>query len=115
MKIKEENMNQLYDMGFSKSHVAVYPECLVRVADWDKKYILEIGISSPCINFWDGKDKNGYRVIDLWECHRLENTNTKILLEPDVKEHLYYERHITHNEEIKEYIQDLIENGFIEE
>ena len=111
LKIKEDCLSRLEDFGFSKSWVAVYPEKMVRVADWKKRLIVEVGISHPVINMWDRKDKNGYRQIKLWKCYTLN------MFKPagDDTEHIYYEADETINEELPNYIKDLIEADMVVE
>ena len=90
--LKEDvDFEQLKDFEFEQSYVAVYPKKLVKVVDWENKKILEICNDKPIKNIWSRKDVNNVREIWLYDCKELKILNNKILLEPNIKEHLYYE------------------------
>ena len=107
---------QLIESVYSKSHVAVYPTAFVKVVDIEKKYIIEICLEEPSYNDWTGEDWKHSREIRIWECSLInERSKSKILLEPKVGEHLYYERLGWGFVESTPYIQDLIAKGLVKE
>lgn len=48
--------------GFAESQRIRYPKQVERTVD--KEHVLRICIADPCINIWDGKDKNN--VGEIW-------------------------------------------------
>ncbi len=107
---------QLLENGYHLSHVAVYPKKYVKIVDKDKKYIIEICMEEPSYNTWTNKDWKDSKILKLWKCKKLEYTNRTIVLEPNVKEHWYYEQYKTIiGTQINNYIQDLIEKRLIKE
>ena len=91
-KIKEDKMQELEKFGYQQSPRVIYPRCLEKEVG-DKLYI-RIYNDKPCINIWDGEDKNCTREIWL--------INSKIGIGCAV------------NETVEPYIQDLINNDMIE-
>ena len=81
------------------------------------EYIIEIGIEKPSKNIWSGKDWKDSRILSLHHCKILEpHCKNKILLEPEIEEHLYYETDYGtyENSKIYPYIDDLIKAGIVE-
>ena len=117
LRIKSDiDLKELEKFGFEQSRVAVYPKKLVKVVDWENKKVLEICNDKPNKNIWSGKDVNNVGEIWLCDCKELKISNYKILLEPNVKEHLYYETTYgtAEYEKIEKYIYDLIKADLVE-
>ena len=116
LKIKDNiDLKELEKYGYYISHVAVFPKKIVKqVSD---EYIIEIGIEKPSINIWSGKDWKDSRILSLHHCKILEpHCKNKILLEPEIEEHLYYETDYGtyENSKIESYIDDLIKADLVE-
>lgn len=111
---KKVELKELEKYGYYISHVAVFPKKIVKqVAD---EYVIEIGIEEPSRNIWSGRDWKDSRILCLYHCKKIEpHCKNKILLEPEIEEHLYYEKDFgTYDKnEITPYINDLIKDGFI--
>ena len=116
LKIKDNvDLKELEKYGYFISHVSVLPKKIVKQVD--KDYIIDIGIEEPSRNIWTGRDWKDSRILCLHHCKILDpHCKSKILLEPDIEEHLYYETDYgTYDEnEIKKYIDDLIKAGLVE-
>lgn len=116
LKIRDGvDLKELEKFGYFISHVAVYPRKIVKQVD--NEHVIEIGIEKPSRNIWTGRDWTDSRILCLNHCKKLEpHCKTKILLEPEIEEHLYYETDYgTYNEKkIKPYIQDLFEADLVE-
>lgn len=116
LKVKDNvSLKELENYGYFISHVSVIPKKIVKQVD--KDYIIDIGIEEPSRNIWTGRDWKDSRILCLHHCKVIEpHCKRKILLEPEVEEHLYYETDYgTYNEkEIKKYIDDLIKADLIE-
>lgn len=116
LKIKNNfNLKELEKFGYFVSHVAVFPKKIVKqVSD---EYIIEIGIEEPSRNIWTNKDWKDSRILSLHHCKILEpHCKNKILLEPEIEEHLYYETDYGtyENSKIEPYIDDLIKADLVE-
>lgn len=115
--LKEDvDFERLKEYGYFISHVAVFPKKIVKQVD--NSHVIEIGIEEPSRNIWTGIDWKDSRLLCLYHCKKIEsNCKRTILIEPNVKEHLYYENDFgTYNiDEIKPYIQDLIKANLVEE
>ena len=116
LKIKDNvNLKELEKYGYYISHVAVFPKKIVKqVAD---EYVIEIGIEEPSRNIWTGRDWKDSRILSLHQCRKIEpHCKGKILLEPEIEEHLYYETDYGtySHDKIKPYIDDLIKADLIE-
>ena len=116
LKIKDNvDLKELEKFGYFISHVEVFPKKIVKQVD--NEYIIEIGIEEPSRNIWTGRDWKDSRILSLHHCKILEpNCKNKILLEPEIEEHLYYECDFGtyKNSEIEPYIDDLIKADLIE-
>lgn len=75
--------------GYTREGGFAYPDYVYKIIDGDKR--IKINISPPCINIWDGEDKNRRGEIWLWE-HRIG--------------------HIVGDAE-RDYVLDLINAGFV--
>ena len=111
LKVKNDNFEILKEYGFIQSKVANYPMKLVKVVDVDKKYVIEV-CNDPerSYNMWSGKEWKGVGVLNLWECDVLD-------LEykwSDGEISPYYETRRTHNTLLSSYIDDLINDGIVE-
>ena len=115
-KLKQNvKFEELEKYGYFVSHVAVFPKKIVKQVD--DKHIIDIGIEEPLINIWTGKDWKDSRILCLHHCKKIEpHCKDKILLEPDIEEHLYYETDYgTYKcNEIEPFIQDLINDNLVE-
>ena len=103
---------QLVERGYHKSHVAVFPTAMTKIID--DKHVIEVCMEEPSYNMWDGRDWKQSKIFELWQCSVVKKSNNKILLEPNVKEHWYYEKKQYGIEDITPYIQDLIDDGLVE-
>ena len=116
LKIKDNvDLKELEKYGYFISHVAVFPKKIVKRVD--NEHIIEIGIEEPSRNIWTGRDWKDSRILSLHHCKKIElHCKNKILLEPEIEEHLYYETdHGTYNcDAIKPYIDDLIKADLVE-
>ena len=115
LKLKDNvKLEELEKYGYFISHVSVIPKKIVKQVD--KDYIIDIGIEEPSRNL-TGRDWKDSKILCLHHCKVIEpHCKRKILLEPEVEEHLYYETDYgTYNEkEIKKYIDDLIKADLVE-
>ena len=50
--------------GFVLNDRFIYPQALTR--ETEPGWYIRINISNPCINFWDGEDKNSQREVWLY-------------------------------------------------
>ena len=116
LRIKKDiDLKVLEKYGYFISHVAVLPKKIVKQVD--NEHVIEIGIEEPSRNIWTGRDWKDSRIISLKHCKKIEpHCKNKILLEPEIEEHLYYEADYgTYNyDAIKPYIDDLIKDNLIE-
>ena len=116
LRIKSDvDLKELEKYGYFISHVAVCPKKIVKQVD--NEYIIEIGIEEPSKNIWTGRDWKDSRILSLHHCKKIEpHCKNKILLEPEIEEHLYYETDYgTYSyDAIKPYIDDLIKADLIE-
>ena len=116
LKIKNNvDLKELEKYGYFISHVAVFPKKIVKQID--NEYVIEIGIEKPSINIWTGRDWKDSRILSLHHCKILEpQCKNKILLEPEIEEHLYYETDYGtyENSKIEPYIDDLIKADLVE-
>lgn len=114
-KIRENvDLKELEKYGYFISHVSILPKKIVKQVD--KDYIIDIGIEEPSRNILTGRDWKDSRILCLHHCKVLKpHCKNKILLEPGIEEHLYYETDYgTYNEnEIKKYIDDLIKADLV--
>lgn len=92
MKIKSDKMQELEKFGYQQSSKMIYPRCLEKQVG-DGLYV-RIYNDKPCINVWDGEDKNCTR--EIWLINRKIGIGCAV------------------NETIEPYIQDLIANDMIE-
>ena len=92
LKIKEDKMQELEKFGYQQSSKIIYPRCLEKCVG-DMLYI-RIYNDKPCINIWDGEDKNQTR--EIW----LENDKNGFDTSMD--------------EKVEPYIQDLIKSDMVE-
>lgn len=92
LKIKEDKMQELEKFGYQQSSKIIYPRCLEKCVG-DMLYI-RIYNDEPCINIWDGEDKNRIREI------LLENDKTGF--------------DTTWDKKVEPYIQDLIKADMVE-
>jgi hypothetical protein len=117
LKIKDNvDLKELEKFGYFKSHVAVLPKKIVKQID--NEYVIEICIEEPSKNIWTNEDWKKSRIPVLCHCKKIEpNCKNIILIEPEIKEHLYYETdYSTWNEyEVSKYINDLIKANLVEE
>lgn len=90
--VKEIEMGNLINCGYIQSKKILYPKCMEKCVG-DKLYI-RIYNDNPCINIWDGEDKNCTR--EIW----LENDKNGFGTSAD--------------EKVKLYIQDLIDKDMVE-
>lgn len=113
-KLKEHVTDEmLIECGFEKSHVAVFPTALVKIVD--DKHVIEVCMEEPSYNMWTGEDWKDTKILKLWKCHVVKQSTSKIILEPNVKKHWYYEKYkFEFDNKITPYIQDLIELGYVE-
>ncbi len=111
MKVKNDNFQKLKEYGFVQSKVAIFPTKLVRVADANKKYIIEV-CNEPdrSYNMWSGKDWKNVGILYLWECDVLDLEHKWC----DGEISPYYEVKQTHNVLLSNYIQDLIDADLVE-
>ena len=116
LKVKDNvDFKELEKYGYFISHVAVLPKKIVKQVD--NEHIIEIGIEEPSRNIWTGRDWKDSRILSLKHCAKIEpHCKNKILLEPEIEEHLYYETDYgTYSyDKIKPYIDDLIKADLIE-
>lgn len=91
-KIKEEKMQELEKFGYQQSSKMIYPRCLEKCVG-DMLYI-RIYNDNPCINIWDGEDRNSTR--EVWLINRKIGIGCAV------------------NETVEPYIQDLIKNDMVE-
>lgn len=116
LKIKDSvDLKELEKFGYFISHVAVLPKKIVKQVD--NEYIIEIGIEEPSRNIWTGKDWKDSRILSLHHCKKIgPHCKSKILLDPEIEEHLYYETDFGtyENSKIEPYIDDLIKADMIE-
>lgn len=116
LKIKDNvDLKELEKFGYFISRVAVFPKKIVKQVD--SEHIIEIGIEEPSINIWTGKDWKDSRILSLHHCKTIEpHCKNKILLEPEIEEHLYYETDYgTYSDNaIEPYIDDLIKADLVE-
>lgn len=92
LKIKEDKMQELENVGYQQSSKIIYPKCMEKCVG-DKLYI-KIYNDKPCINIWDGEDKN--RTREIWLENDKNGFGTSV------------------NEKVKPFIQDLISNDMVE-
>ena len=59
-----EFLDTYKDYGFVPHNTIIYPRYIVRNTQDGKR--IQIGVSDPCVNVWDGQDKNGQREVWLW-------------------------------------------------
>ena len=116
LRVKDKvNLKELEKYGYFISHVAVLPKKIVKQVD--NEYVIEIGIEEPCRNIWTGRDWKDSRILSLHHCKKIEpHSKNKILLEPEIEEHFYYETDYGtySHDKIKPYIDDLIKADLIE-
>ena len=116
LKIKDSvDLKELEKFGYSISHVSVTPKYMVKQVD--DEYVIHIGIEEPLKNMWTGRDFHDSRILILNHCTLIQpHSKRKILIEPEIQEHLYYEVDYGSyaDEKIEPYIQDLFEAGLIE-
>lgn len=113
-KLKEHVTDEMLSAcGFEKSHVAVFPTALVKIVD--DKHVIEVCMEEPSYNMWTGEDWKKSRVLIFWLCEKVEKSKSLIILEPNVKEHWYYERYkCEFDNKITPHIQDLIDLDYVE-
>ena len=116
LKVKDDvDLKELEKYGYFISHVTVLPKKIVKQVD--NEHVIEIGIEEPSRNIWTGRDWKDSRILSLHHCKKIEpHCKDKILLEPEIEEHLYYETDYgTYSyDEIKPYIDDLIKADLVE-
>lgn len=109
--IKDDNFEALKDFGFVQSKVSCFPIELIKVADLENRYILEVcNEAERSYNMWSGKDWMEVGILKLWKCKSIDSKYE--WSDGDISP--YYERDRTNNELIENYIQDLIDAGLIE-
>ncbi len=81
-------IDQLQELGFTKDENAIYPRKM-------KRDNIKIGISEPCINMWDLKDKNNSMIF------------TKLIEGTGVRSFYTYD--------VEEDIRDIIDSGLVKE
>ena len=86
----DEFLKNYSEFGFVNDKKTIYPQYIVR-KEKDSN-VIRIGISKPCVNVWDGEDKNGQR--EIW----LKSGNFGYSAKSVVYGH----------------IKDLIESGYVE-
>ena len=91
-KVKEDKMQELEKFGYQQSSRVIYPRCLEKCVG-DMLYI-RIYNDKPCINIWDGEDRNNTREIWLEDVKIVIGTSMDEIVEP--------------------YIQDLIKANMVE-
>lgn len=91
-KVKEDKMQELEKFGYQQSSKVIYPRCLEKCVG-DMLYI-RIYNDKPCINIWDGEDRNSTREIWIEDVKIGCGTSMDETVEP--------------------YIQDLIESDMVE-
>ena len=99
-------------VGFEISHVAVYPTAMVRIVN--DKQVIEVCMEEPSYNVWSGEDWKQTKLLKLWECKVVKRSQNRILLEPNVKDHWYYERIQYGGNDITPYIKDLLDLNYVE-
>lgn len=92
LKIKEDKMQELEKFGYQQSSKIIYPRCLEKRVG--NMLYIRIYNDKPCINIWDGEDKNHTREI------LLENDKTGF--------------DTTWDKKVEPYIQDLIKANMVE-
>lgn len=92
LKIREEKMQELEKFGYQQSSKIICPRCMEKQVE-DGLYV-RIYNDKPCINIWDGEDKNCTR--EIWLENDRNGFNTSI------------------DEKVEPYTQDLIANAMIE-
>ena len=93
LKIKDNvDLKELEKFDYQQSSKIIYPRCLEKCVG-DMIYI-RIYNDKPCINIWDGEDKNQTREIWLYKFKKHWSTSL--------------------DEEVEPYIQDLIEADMVE-
>lgn len=92
MKIREDKMQELERFGYQQSSKIIFPRCLEKRVG--NMLYIRIYNDNPCINIWDGEDKNRTREI------LLENDKTGF--------------DTTWDKKVEPYIQDLIKADMVE-
>ena len=96
--------------GFEKSVKQIYPEVYIKqVGD---KYILQVCLEKPNINWWTGDDSHQSRVLVGWKCKSIKATTDWAVNNPTRKKWLDYETE-RYVEIAPEHIKDLIEKGYV--
>ena len=68
---KIKNIDLLKNIGFSECKTSLYPKALVKILD--DTFLLKVYVSEPCINMWDGKDKNRNSMLALVQYKNMRN------------------------------------------
>lgn len=92
LKVEKDKMRELKKFGYKQSTKIIYPRCLEK--EVGNSLYIRIYNGKPCINIWDGKDKNHTR--EIW----LENDATEF--------------GTAKRDKVEPYIKDLIANNMIE-
>lgn len=109
--IKDDNFEALKEFGFVQSKVSCFPIQLIKVVDLENRYILEVcNEAERSYNMWSGKDWMEVGILRLWKCKSVDVKYE--WLDGEISPN--YERDITNNEFIENYIQDLIDAVLIE-
>lgn len=91
MRYKVKDLAVLKEFGFMKNDKYISPKYVTRQVD--EHQVLMVSISSPCINVWDGEDKNHSGEIELVNDKGFGTYKC---------------------EDVEEYITDLIDAGVVE-
>ena len=68
---KIKNIDLLKNIGFSECKTSLHPKALVKILD--DTFLLKVWVSEPCINMWDGKDKNKNSMLALVQYKNMRN------------------------------------------